>query len=358
MPNPRAKTARQPAAEALRRARWVPAGSQESRPQMAQPAWRLRMRRLPPPARPVPRRRRPSGLTSRRRPSPLRCFRRNRPYPRDPAQLGKPRAFLSYGFGGRRDRPNGWSLGRERGAVPLGGFTGKALRGVAGAEVARGVHGEDGGGAERHQVVPIPGILGLGLLGGVCHCLQLRVGRSGVGWRRASTACATGRSALQSTFDSSRTHFVSTGDDLRARTSLSSRPAGRGGRPPGIPRESSVPGQLLGHALAPDRPDARRPRARRSRACPSQPNVFYIGFDNGGVWRSTDYGSNWTPLFDREPTGSIGAIARRAVRTRISSTWARGAGIIRPDLADGRRRLQVHSTAARRGRTSVCATAR
>src|SRR5207244_9568776 len=54
------------------------------------------------------------------------------------------------------------------------------------------------------------------------------------------------------------------------------------------------------------------PRAGRARALsgvPSQPNVFYIGFDNGGVWRSTDYGSTWVPLFDNQPTGSIGAIA-------------------------------------------------
>jgi hypothetical protein len=42
---------------------------------------------------------------------------------------------------------------------------------------------------------------------------------------------------------------------------------------------------------------------------PSQPNVFYAGFDNGGVWRSTDYGSNWEPIFDQRGTGSIGAIA-------------------------------------------------
>ncbi|HMA19955.1 MAG TPA: hypothetical protein VKO87_04085, partial [Gemmatimonadaceae bacterium] len=40
-------------------------------------------------------------------------------------------------------------------------------------------------------------------------------------------------------------------------------------------------------------------RAGRGRAVagvPSQPNTFYITFDNGGVWRSTDFGSNWTPL--------------------------------------------------------------
>src|SRR5579884_480591 len=39
-------------------------------------------------------------------------------------------------------------------------------------------------------------------------------------------------------------------------------------------------------------------RARAVAGVGSQPNVAYIGFDNGGVWRSTDYGSNWEPLFD------------------------------------------------------------
>src|SRR5206468_9058135 len=50
-------------------------------------------------------------------------------------------------------------------------------------------------------------------------------------------------------------------------------------------------------------------RARALDATPGKPTVFYIGFDNGGLWRSTDYGSSWEPLFDHEATGSIGAIA-------------------------------------------------
>ena len=79
------------------------------------------------------------------------------------------------------------------------------------------------------------------------------------------------------------------------------------------------------------------PRAGRARALagvPSQPNVFYIGFDNGGVWRSTDYGSTWTPLFDNQPTGSIGAIAVAPSNPNIIYVGT-GAGIIRPDLAVG-----------------------
>ena len=75
-------------------------------------------------------------------------------------------------------------------------------------------------------------------------------------------------------------------------------------------------------------------RARALAGVPSQPNVFYIGFDNGGVWRSTDYGSTWTPLFDNQPTGSIGAIAVAPSDPNIIYVGS-GAGIIRPDLAIG-----------------------
>ncbi|HWJ25404.1 MAG TPA: hypothetical protein VNS32_02620, partial [Flavisolibacter sp.] len=37
---------------------------------------------------------------------------------------------------------------------------------------------------------------------------------------------------------------------------------------------------------------------------PQQPNVFYIGVNNGGVWKTTDYGRTWFPIFDDQPTGS------------------------------------------------------
>ncbi len=75
-------------------------------------------------------------------------------------------------------------------------------------------------------------------------------------------------------------------------------------------------------------------RARPLAGVPSQPNVFYVGFDNGGVWRSTDYGSNWTPIFDRESTGSIGAIAVAPSDPKIIYVGT-GAAIIRPDLSMG-----------------------
>src|SRR5262245_36982270 len=75
-------------------------------------------------------------------------------------------------------------------------------------------------------------------------------------------------------------------------------------------------------------------RARALAGVPGQPNTFYAGFDNGGVWRSTDYGANWVPLFDDQSTGSIGAIAVAPSNPSIIYVGT-GAGIIRPDLAIG-----------------------
>src|SRR3954465_2160701 len=75
-------------------------------------------------------------------------------------------------------------------------------------------------------------------------------------------------------------------------------------------------------------------RARAVSGVASKPNVAYVGFDNGGGGRSTDYGSNWEPLFDRESTGSIGAIAVAPSDPSVIYVGA-GAGIIRPDLSIG-----------------------
>ena len=43
---------------------------------------------------------------------------------------------------------------------------------------------------------------------------------------------------------------------------------------------------------------------------PGRPNVFYVGVNNGGVWKTDDYGRTWQSLFDEQPTGSIGAIPK------------------------------------------------
>src|ERR1043165_960251 len=50
-------------------------------------------------------------------------------------------------------------------------------------------------------------------------------------------------------------------------------------------------------------------RTKAAAGIPDRPNVFYIGACDGGVWKTDDYGRTWTPIFDDQPTGSIGALA-------------------------------------------------
>lgn len=75
-------------------------------------------------------------------------------------------------------------------------------------------------------------------------------------------------------------------------------------------------------------------RTRAAAGVPSQPNVFYVGQVNGGVWKSDDYGRIWTPIFDHESTQSIGAIAVAPSNPNIVYV-ASGEGLHRPDLSVG-----------------------
>ncbi len=67
---------------------------------------------------------------------------------------------------------------------------------------------------------------------------------------------------------------------------------------------------------------------------PTQPNVFYIGVNNGGVWKSTDYGRTWNPIFDQMQTGSVGDIAVSESNPNVVYVGC-GEGIQRPDLSVG-----------------------
>ncbi len=67
---------------------------------------------------------------------------------------------------------------------------------------------------------------------------------------------------------------------------------------------------------------------------PQEPNVFYIGVNNGGVWKTTDYGRTWMPIFDDQPTGSIGDIIVAPSNPNVIYVGS-GEGLQRPDLSVG-----------------------
>ncbi len=67
---------------------------------------------------------------------------------------------------------------------------------------------------------------------------------------------------------------------------------------------------------------------------PSQPNVFYIGVNNGGIWKTDDYGRTWDPIFDSAPTGSVGDIGVSESNPNIIYVGT-GEGLHRPDLGVG-----------------------
>jgi photosystem II stability/assembly factor-like uncharacterized protein len=67
---------------------------------------------------------------------------------------------------------------------------------------------------------------------------------------------------------------------------------------------------------------------------PSQPNVFLMGVNNGGVWKTTDFGRTWKPIFDSAPTGSVGDVAVSLSNPNIIYVGT-GEGLHRPDLAVG-----------------------
>jgi len=75
-------------------------------------------------------------------------------------------------------------------------------------------------------------------------------------------------------------------------------------------------------------------RTRAATGVPSQPNVFYVGQGDGGVWKSDDFGRTWNPIFDGQPSQSIGAIAVAESNPNIVYV-ASGEGLHRPDLSVG-----------------------
>ncbi len=67
---------------------------------------------------------------------------------------------------------------------------------------------------------------------------------------------------------------------------------------------------------------------------PGDSTTFYFGAVNGGIWKTTDAGVTWTPIFDGQPVASIGALA--AAPSDPKTIYAgTGESDIREDFSSG-----------------------
>ena len=67
---------------------------------------------------------------------------------------------------------------------------------------------------------------------------------------------------------------------------------------------------------------------------PGEPQHFYFGSVNGGVWETIDAGRTWQPIFDGQPVGSIGALAVAPSDPSVIYVGS-GEADMRSDIAQG-----------------------
>jgi photosystem II stability/assembly factor-like uncharacterized protein len=75
-------------------------------------------------------------------------------------------------------------------------------------------------------------------------------------------------------------------------------------------------------------------RATTVAGVPGNPNIYYVGAASGGIFKSTDGGIHWEPIFDSQPVASIGSLAVAASDPNI--VWAgTGESFIRSHISVG-----------------------
>ncbi len=75
-------------------------------------------------------------------------------------------------------------------------------------------------------------------------------------------------------------------------------------------------------------------RAVSATGVPGDPNTYYFGAVGGGIWKTTDAGMVWTPIFDDQKIASIGAIEVAASDPNVIYAGT-GEADIRSDLSSG-----------------------
>ena len=100
--------------------------------------------------------------------------------------------------------------------------------------------------------------------------------------------------------------------------------------PKPVPLTAACCGEMRYRMIGPHRGG----RTKAAAGIPDQPHTFYVGVVNGGVWKTTDAGRTWMPIFDDQPTGSVGAIAIAPSDPNVIYVGS-GEGLQRPDLSTG-----------------------
>jgi photosystem II stability/assembly factor-like uncharacterized protein len=75
-------------------------------------------------------------------------------------------------------------------------------------------------------------------------------------------------------------------------------------------------------------------RSLTAAGIPGDPTTYYFGATGGGVWKSTDGAMTWSPVFDKEGTGSIGSLAVANSDHNIVYVGT-GEACIRGDISQG-----------------------
>jgi photosystem II stability/assembly factor-like uncharacterized protein len=75
-------------------------------------------------------------------------------------------------------------------------------------------------------------------------------------------------------------------------------------------------------------------RSLTAAGIPGDPTTYYFGATGGGVWKSTDGAMTWSPVFDKEGSGSIGSLAVANSDHNIIYVGT-GEACIRGDIAQG-----------------------
>src|SRR3954469_16634176 len=86
----------------------------------------------------------------------------------------------------------------------------------------------------------------------------------------------------------------------------------QGRRGGGIPAPDGLSFRFMGPAVG--------NRISAAAGLPGDPSTYYVGAASGGVWKSTDSGQSWFPIFDQQSSQAIGSLA--VAPSDAKTVWA------------------------------------